>query len=162
MKYILAFLSLLIPVSSYAADARMIATNSPTTATYAGAKKELPMSVPVCSVDEDGVPQVCSGMSGGGAGSALQVSPVFSGGANLSISTAASYTPFPTQTCKQLTLANNTGVTVQVQQGGSGAAQPVFPGTYYVFYGLTDASSLAVERADGTATAVTVNARCEY
>lgn len=156
MKYILAFLSLLIPVSSYAADARMIATNSPTTATYAGAKKELPMSVPVCSVDEDGVPQVCSGMSSGGGGSAL------SGGVNLSVSTAASYTPFPTQTCKQLTLANNTGVTVQVQQGGSGAAQPVFPGTYYVFYGLTNASALAVERSDGTATDVTVNARCEY
>lgn len=157
MKYILTFLALLIPASSYADDARMIATNSPTTATYAGAKKELPMSVPVCSVDADGVPQVC-GMSG----TISQVSPVFSGGANLSVSTAASYTPFPTQTCKQLTLANNTGVTVQVQQDGSGAAQPVFPGTYYVFYGLTNASSLAVDRTDGSTTAVTVNARCEY
>ena len=90
------------------------------------------------------------------------VTLAFTGGANISVSTAASYTAFPAQTCKQLTIANNTGVTVQVQQGGAGAAQPVFPGTYYVFYGLTDASALAVERADGTATAVTVNARCEY
>lgn len=32
----------------------------------------------------------------------------------------------------QLTIANNAGVTVKVQQDGSGAAQPVFPGTYYV------------------------------
>ena len=104
-----------------------------------------------------------SGSGGSGGASAISpVSPTFSGGANLSVSAAASYTPFPAQTCKQLTVANNTGVTVQVQQGGSGAAQPVFPGTYYVFYGLTDASALAVERADGTATAVNVNARCEY
>lgn len=105
------------------------------------------------------------GSSSGSGGSSVPISPVsptFTGGANLSISTAASYTPFPAQTCKQLTIANNTGVTVQVQQGGSGAAQPVFPGTYYVFYGLTDASALAVERADGSTTAVTVNARCEY
>lgn len=104
------------------------------------------------------------GMTTGGASPSnpVYVSPTFSGGANLSVSTAASYTPFPAQACKQLTIANNTGVTVQVQQGGSGAAQPVFPGTYYVFYGLTDASALAVERSDGTATAVTVNARCEY
>lgn len=100
--------------------------------------------------------------SGSGTASISPVSPTFTGAANLSISTAASYTAFPAQACKQLTIANNTGVTVQVQQGGSGAAQPVFPGTYYVFYGLTDASALAVERADGMATAVTVNARCEY
>lgn len=105
------------------------------------------------------------GSSSGSGGSSVPISPVsptFTGGANISVSTAASYTAFPAQTCKQLTIANNTGVTVQVQQGGAGAAQPVFPGTYYVFYGLTDASALAVERADGTATAVTVNARCEY
>lgn len=100
--------------------------------------------------------------SGGSSAPISPVSPTFTGGVNLSVSTAASYTPFPAQTCKQLTIANNTGVTVQVQQGGKGAAQPVFSGTYYVFYGLTDASALAVERADGTATAVTVNARCEY
>lgn len=104
------------------------------------------------------------GMATGGRSPAnpLYVSPTFTGGANLSISTAVSYTAFPAQTCKQLTLANNTGVTVQVQQGGAGAAQPVFPGTYYVFYGLTDASTLTVSRADDVATAVTVNARCEY
>lgn len=155
MKYILAFISLMLPAFSYAADARMTYTGLNGQPIAAG------LAVPVCSVDADGVPQVCSGMSGD-ASAISPVSPTFSGGANLSVSTAASYTPFPAQTCKQLTIANNTGVTVQVQQGGSGAAQPVFPGTYYVFYGLTDASALSVERADGTATAVTVNARCEY
>lgn len=132
---------------------------------------------PVCGVDASGVPQVCSQSGGGSGGSSGgsstgtssnptyvtgSVTPAMTGGVNLSVSAAATYVAFGSQTCRQMTIANNSGVTINVQQGGSGAALPVFANTYYTLFGLSDASSIAVERADGVATAVAVNARCEY
>lgn len=60
MKYILAALMLLLPSLSYADDARLQAINSGTVASYAGAKTDLKMVVPVCSVDSNGIPQICA------------------------------------------------------------------------------------------------------
>lgn len=94
-------------------------------------------------------------------GSPLQVVPAMTSSGNLSVSTGASYTEFASAPCKQLTLANNSGVTINVQQGGEGASLPVFAGTYFTLLGLSNANQIAVSRADGTATAVTVNARWE-
>ena len=59
MKYILASLMLLFPSLSYADDTRLQAVNSGTVASYAGAKTDLKMVVPVCSVDSNGVPKIC-------------------------------------------------------------------------------------------------------
>ncbi len=63
MKKILLALLLILPVSAHATDARMQAVNSPTAGTYRGAKSDIPMSVPVCGVDANGVPQVCNQQS---------------------------------------------------------------------------------------------------
>lgn len=94
-------------------------------------------------------------------GAPLNVVPAMTSGGNVSVSTAGSYTTFPDHACLQLTISNNTGVVINAQQDGSGESFPVFPGTYYTFYGISNAHQLAVARADGNATSVTVNARWE-
>lgn len=91
----------------------------------------------------------------------IHVVPTLSSSGNVSISTSSSYEAFPAHSCSQITIGNNTGVVINTQQDGSGDPFPVFPGTYYTFYGLSDASQISVSRADGVATAVTVNARWE-
>lgn len=63
MKKIILALLLIFPISAHATDARMQAVNSSTAETYLGAKSDIPMSVPVCGVDANGVPQVCSQQS---------------------------------------------------------------------------------------------------
>lgn len=127
---------------------------------------------PVCGVAPDGTPELCSNSGSGGSGSTngrSATDPVYStpgmlSGVNLSAATADSgtaYTAFGSQACRQLTIANNTGVTIDVQQGGSGVAVPVFNSTYYTFFGLTNANQLGVKRDDSGKTVVTVIARCE-
>lgn len=90
--------------------------------------------------------------------------PVISSGGHISLTTDSSgtaFTAFSSQTCTQLTISNNTGTTLEVEQGGSGVALPIFPASYYTFFGLTDASNLSVRRVDQSTTSVTVTARWE-
>ena len=92
------------------------------------------------------------------------VAPMLSSGGHTSVVTAAngtSYTAFAAQPCKQLTIGNDTGVQIDVLQGGTGSPFPVFAGTYLTFFGLTDASQLSVRRDDTSTTTVTVKARWE-
>lgn len=76
-------------------------------------------------------------------------------------SNGTSFVTFPAQACVQLTISNNSGTTIEVQQGGTGTTFPIFPASYYTFFGLTDASNLGVRRLDQSTTTVTVNARWE-
>lgn len=90
--------------------------------------------------------------------------PVLTSGGNISVTTASTgtdFTAFASQACVQLTISNNTGAIIEVQQGGSGVALPIFPASYYTFFGISDASSLAVRRTDTSTTQVTVTARWE-
>ncbi len=93
-----------------------------------------------------------------------QNSPCMAAGGHLNATTAASgsgFTAFADHACRQVTIANNTGTAIEVQQDASGVAFPVFNGTYFTFYGLTNASQLGVRRVDQSGTQVTVNARWE-
>ena len=56
---------------------------------------------------------------------------------------------------------NNSGTTIGVQRGGSGVGVPVFPGTYFTFFGLTNANQIGVRRVDQSTTSVTVHATWE-
>lgn len=90
--------------------------------------------------------------------------PVMQDGGHLSVQTAAvgtTYTAFGAQACKQMTICNDTGVTLEVRQGAAGVAVPVFDLTYYTFFGLGNASELDVRRKDTSNTQVTVKARWE-
>lgn len=93
------------------------------------------------------------------------VFPEMGSGGHLAVSTSgtagATFVPFAAQACKQLTIANNTGTVIEVQQGGTGVALPVFSGSYFTFFAAGDASSFAVRRVDQVATAVAVQARWE-
>lgn len=94
----------------------------------------------------------------------INVQPVMVSGGNISTLTSAvgtNYTAFAAQACKQVTICNDTGTTVEVRQGGAGVAIPVFDSTYYTFFGITDASQLAVRRKDTSNTQVTVKTRWE-
>ena len=105
-------------------------------------------------------------MSGYGGGAAMLgvVLPAMTSGGHVAVGTAAggtTFVPFAAQPCRQLTIANNTGVTVELQQGGGGAALPVFAGSYFTLLGLTDASTVGVRRVDQSTTQVSVTARWE-
>lgn len=71
------------------------------------------------------------------------------------------YTAFASQACKQLTISNQSGVTILVQQGGAGVGFQIPHGGVVPFYGLTNANQLAVKRQDDSNTQVTVTARWE-
>lgn len=95
---------------------------------------------------------------------ALGVVPQLSSGGHLAAQTAAggtAYTAFGAQACKQLTIFNGTGVDIGVTVGGAGVEVPVLAGTYYTFFGLTNANQLSVRRVDNSTTQVTVAARWE-
>ncbi|MGH2340633.1 hypothetical protein ACRC7T_04025 [Segnochrobactraceae bacterium EtOH-i3] len=91
----------------------------------------------------------------------LGVVPQMAAGGHLAVTTAAggtTFVAFASQACKQLTVINNTGTVLEVQRGGSGIAVPVFPATYFTFFGLTNANQLGVRRVDQAATSVTAQA----
>lgn len=88
------------------------------------------------------------------------VTPVFTRAVQASVVVGSTATALPSAACKQVTISNNTGVVIGIFQGGR-AMFPVFPGTYYTFYGVSNMSDLTAIRADGAATSVTLNARGE-
>ena len=92
------------------------------------------------------------------------IRPLFSSGGNITVTTSANgtdYETFTSQDCSQLTIANNTGVTIEVQQNTTGISFPVFPYSYMVFSGITNSNILGVRRSDVSTNEVTVNARWE-
>lgn len=92
------------------------------------------------------------------------VLPSMASGGNLSLTTAvvgSNYTAFTSQVCKQLTVSNQAGVMLEVQQGGAGASLQIPSGTFYTFFGITNANQLGVRRLDTSNTPVTVTARWE-
>lgn len=92
------------------------------------------------------------------------VTAVMSSAGHLGVTTAATgsnWTTFSSQVCKQLTISNDSGVSLEIQQGGSGVGLVVQDGTYYAFYGITNANQLGVRRKDVSNTTVTVTARWE-
>ena len=94
----------------------------------------------------------------------LTVAPVLTAGGHISATTAVSgtgYTAFGAQACKQLTILNGTGVDIGVAVGGAGVEVPVLAGTYYTFFGLTNANQLQVRRVDTGVVQVAVPARWE-
>lgn len=96
--------------------------------------------------------------------SVLNVSPQMASGGNISAQTAnpgTTYVPFASQACKQITLVNDTGTTILVQQGTAGVGVPIFDQSAFTFFGLTNASNLGVKRKDDSNTQVTVAARWE-
>lgn len=94
----------------------------------------------------------------------LGVTPQMASGGNISAQTAnpgTTYTAFGSQACKQLTIVNDTGTTILVQQGAAGVGVPIFDQSAFTFFGLTNANALGVKRKDDGNTQVTVAARWE-
>jgi hypothetical protein len=96
----------------------------------------------------------------------LVVTPKLTTGGNLSVTTnnsnGSTYTAYANQVCSQLTISNDSLATnIDVIQGGSGAAFEVLSGTYYTFFGLTNANQISVRRNDQSTTPIVISARWE-
>lgn len=91
--------------------------------------------------------------------------PVMTSGGHISAATngttGATFTAFGSQLCKQVTIVNDTGTKIEVQQDGAGVALPINDGTSFTFFGLTNANQLGVRRVDQTTVVATVKARWE-
>lgn len=96
--------------------------------------------------------------------SSVGVAPQMASGGNISAQTAnpgTTYTALGSQACKQVTIVNDTGTTILVQQGGAGVGVPIFDQSAFTFFGLSNANALGVKRKDDGNTQVTVAARWE-
>ncbi len=92
---------------------------------------------------------------------AVAAVPLMSSGGHIKVvASGASFEAFPMQPCLQLTIAAPGDVDIEVQQGGGGVAFPISGGQNFTFFGLADASDLAVRRVD-LGSAVDVVARWE-
>jgi hypothetical protein len=92
------------------------------------------------------------------------VIPSMTSGGNLSVQTAATgtnWTAFASQALKQLTISNQTGVTIEFRQSGTGVGFQIPTGTFYTFFGITNANQLEARRVDTLNAQVTITARWE-
>jgi len=99
-----------------------------------------------------------------GTSTPMAVVPMLTSCGHLAVTTSATsgtYVAFASQACKQLTIVNNTGTTLEVQQGGSGIAIAIFPGLPFTLFGLTNTNTVGIRRVDLSTTQVTVQARWE-
>ena len=72
-------------------------------------------------------------------------------GGNLAVTTAVDGSQFvalPSQEASQVTIFNPTETNIEVRQGGSGAAVPVFPSTTFTFFGVSNTNDLGIRRSD--------------
>ena len=100
--------------------------------------------------------------NGGRQMQAVIAVPVMTDGGNVSATAnGAVFVAFPAAPCAQLTVVAPKAVDVEVRQGGAGAALPIYAGTSFTFFGITDASQLGVRRVDQAATDAVVVARWE-
>ena len=96
--------------------------------------------------------------------SALPVLPSMANGGNLAVTTnttGTNYAAFASQVCKQLTISNQSGVVIEVRQGGAGVALQIPTGAFYTFFGITNTNQLDVRRVDVSNTQITITARWE-
>jgi hypothetical protein len=94
----------------------------------------------------------------------VTVIPAMSSAGHTSVQTAATgtnWTAFASQACKQLTISNQTGTTIEFRQGATGVGFQVPTGSFYTFFGLSNANSIDARRVDTSNTQVTVTARWE-
>ena len=92
------------------------------------------------------------------------VVPKMVSGGNTSVQTNATgspYTAFPDLPCKQLTIVNDTGTSIEFRQDGAGVAIPVATGSSFSIFGIANANVIEVRRVDVSNTQVTVKARWE-
>lgn len=96
--------------------------------------------------------------------SRVSIIPSMASGGNFSLQTNATgttFTAFSNQACKQLTISNQSGTTIEVRQDGAGVAFQIPTGAFYTFFGITNANQLDVRRTDTSNTQVTITARWE-
>lgn len=94
----------------------------------------------------------------------LGVTPQMASGGNIAAQTnnpGSTYAAFGSQACKQVTVVNDTGTTILVQQGAAGVGVPIFDQSAFTFFGIANANVLGVKRKDEGNTQVTVAARWE-
>jgi hypothetical protein len=94
----------------------------------------------------------------------LKTTPSMGSGGHTSVQTAATgtnWTAFASQACRQLTVSNQTGTTIEFRQGGSGVGFQIPDGAFFTFFGLTNANQIDARRVDTSNTQVTVTARWE-
>lgn len=126
------------------------------------------------SIAEDGSVTLLGSGSGGGSSGGLtnaqlradpvEVHPGFKSGGNLSIDTSSDgvgFVALPAQVCAQVTIVNDTDVTLEVRQGGAGAACPVLAQSSFTFFGVSNADQLSVRRKDAGTEPLSVCARWE-
>ena len=92
------------------------------------------------------------------------VIPSMTTGGHVSLTTNATgtnWTAFGSQALKQLTVSNQTGVTLEFRQGGSGVGFQIPSGTFFTFFGLTNANQIDARRVDTSNSQVTITARWE-
>lgn len=102
-------------------------------------------------------------LSGGGAGE-MNVKPIFTASGNLPEVTVAggtAWTTLPAQELAQLTIYNDTGFVLEMQQDGSGGIALVFVDRETPFFGITNANQVALRRRDKAADPLVVHARWE-
>lgn len=96
--------------------------------------------------------------------SKILVAPTMTNGGHLSVTTAnpgTNFTAFGSQVLKQLTVSNQSGVALEFRQGGAGVALIVPTGSFYTFFGLTNANQIDCRRVDTLNTQVVCTARWE-
>lgn len=94
----------------------------------------------------------------------IPVLPSMGGGGNTFVTTSTTGTnwvTYPAQACKQLTLSNQSGATVEVRQDGAGVSLHIPTGVFYTFFGINDASQLSLKRVDSSNTPAYISARWE-
>lgn len=112
-----------------------------------------------------------SGIDSGAAGArvdavdgAQYVKPAMRTGGNTSTNTNATggnWAAFGDIPCTQLTFINDTLVDIEFRQDAAGVALPVFDGSVFTIYGITNANQITVRRKDQSNTQVLVKARWE-
>ena len=99
---------------------------------------------------------------GGYAQAVVPVMPTSSFQSNVtSNAVGVFYSTLANTSCRQVTFANNSNTTIEVDQDAADRAFPIFVQTYYTFYGLQYTSQLRIRRADQSNTQVIINYRAE-
>jgi hypothetical protein len=93
------------------------------------------------------------------------VYPKLARGGHVNVQTAATgsnWTAFAAQPATQLTITNDTGVSIEFSVVSAGVTTvTVFNGTYFTFYGLANLLDIQFRRVDQSNTQVIVKARWE-
>jgi len=93
-----------------------------------------------------------------------QTVPFMATGGNLQLQTAATgsnWVDFSAQTCKQLTVSNQSDATIEVRQGGAGVGFQIPKTAFYTFFGVSNANQLSIRRVDQANTQIAITARWE-